>query len=434
MNSVWINTMQLPGFPSLEGDTKTDVLVIGGGLAGILTAHTLTQAGVECLLIEADAVCRGVTGNTTAKITSQHGLIYAKLRKEFGAEMAKLYWQANQDALAQYSTLCRNIPCEFERKDSYIYCTHPNRKLEQELEVLNCLNIPAEYTTRLPLPFPVHGAIRFPDQAQFHPLKFVSALLPELNIREHTTASAIDGTVVHTDHGKIEAKSVIVATHFPYLNRHGSYFLKLYQDRSYVLALENAQDVNGMYLGEGDDGLSFRNNGTLLLLGGGSHRTGKKSRGWSGLEEFYKRKYPDAQVKYRWATQDCMSLDGVPYIGAYSKNTPNLYVATGFNKWGMTSSMVAANLLCDLILEKKNLYAPLFSPSRTLMRPQLAANALEATANLLTPTAPRCPHLGCALKWNPHEHSWDCPCHGSRFDENGKLLDNPATGDLDSPP
>ena len=431
MNSVWVHTGSLPSFPHLEGDAKTDVLVIGGGLAGILTAHALTQAGADCLLIEADTICRGVTGNTTAKITSQHGLIYAKLQKEFGGEAARMYWQANQEALARYRSLCQNISCEFERKDAFIYTTGSGRKLEQELDALNRLKIPAEFTTRLPLPFSVRGAIRFRDQAQFHPLKFVAELAPKLNIREHTTASAIEGTVVQTNYGKIMAKNVIVATHFPYLNRHGSYFLKLYQERSYVLGLENAQDVDGMYLGVGEDELSFRNYGSLLLLGGNSHRTGKTGSGWSALEKFARHKYPEARVKYRWATQDCMTLDGMPYIGLYSRNTPNLYVAAGFNKWGMTSSMVAADLLCDLVMGKENPYTQLFSPSRTMLRPQLAANSMEAAINLLTPTKPRCPHLGCALKWNPHEHSWDCPCHGSRFDQEGKLLDNPATGDVD---
>ena len=185
-----------------------------------------------------------------------------------------------------------------------------------------------------------------------------------------------------------------------------------------------------MYVDENEKGLSFRNYGDLLLLGGGSHRTGKNGGNWTELEKFALKYYPSAKIKYRWATQDCMTLDGVPYIGNYSKNTPDMYVATGFNKWGMTSSMVAAMLLTDAVCGKKNAYAEVFSPSRTILRPKLACNAVSAVCNLLTPTAPRCPHLGCALKWNSAEHSWDCPCHGSRFDKNGKLLDNPATGDI----
>ena len=184
-----------------------------------------------------------------------------------------------------------------------------------------------------------------------------------------------------------------------------------------------------MYVDEDEKGLSFRNYGDRLLLGGGSHRTGKQGGGWRELERFAARRYPDAQETVRWATQDCMSLDGVPYIGPYSKRTPGLFVATGFNKWGMTSSMAAAQILTDLVLERNNPYAAVFSPSRTILRPQLAVNGLESLLGLLTPTAPRCPHMGCALKYNAAEHSWDCPCHGSRFGEDGKLINNPASDD-----
>lgn len=168
----------------------------------------------------------------------------------------------------------------------------------------------------------------------------------------------------------------------------------------------------------------------VLIIGGGEHRTGKKSQAWQELRAFAAKYYPQSQEKYHWATQDCMSLDGVPYIGRYSAKTPDLYVATGFNKWGMTSSMAAAEMLCNLITGKKTYPLNIFSPSRTIMRPQLAVNAFEAAVNLVNFRPKRCPHLGCALKWNPYERSWDCPCHGSRFTEYGKLIDNPATADL----
>ena len=185
-----------------------------------------------------------------------------------------------------------------------------------------------------------------------------------------------------------------------------------------------------MYVDEAQKGMSFRNYGGQMLVGGGDHRTGKQGGGWRELREFVGRYYPKAVETAHWAAQDCMSLDGVPYIGPYSASTDHLYVASGFNKWGMTSSMVAARILSDLVQEKENPYGDVFSPSRTILRPQLVVNGLEAAAGLLTPTARRCPHLGCALKWNPQEHSWDCPCHGSRFTEDGALIDNPATGDL----
>ena len=264
----------------------------------------------------------------------------------------------------------------------------------------------------------------------FNPLKLISGIAKGLNIYEKTAAKSFEGNIVLTDRGKITASKIIVATHFPILNKHGSYFLKMYQQRSYVLALDHGPQLDGMYLDAAENGLSLRNYGDLLLVGGGGHRTGKKGGGWAELEAFSVRNIPGSKEVCRWATQDCMTLDGVPYIGQYSKRTPNLYVATGFNKWGMTTSMAASMVLSDLVQGRENPYADIFSPSRTMLRPQLFINSFEATVNLLTPTKPRCPHMGCALKWNPQEHSWDCPCHGSRFSKDGSLLDNPATGNL----
>ena len=237
---------------------------------------------------------------------------------------------------------------------------------------------------------------------------------------------SIDGNTAQCSGGKIRAKKIIVATHFPFLNSHGSYFLKLYQQRSYVLALENGPEVDGMYIGAEKNSLSFRNAGDYLLVGGGGHRTGKKGGGWKILEDFATEHYPHTTIAWRWATQDCMSLDGIPYIGNYSARTPDLYVATGFNKWGMTTSMAAAMILTELIVKGESDYAGLFSPSRSILKPQLAVNALESVSNLLRPTRPRCTHMGCALHWNKQERSWDCACHGSRFAEDGKLLNNPA--------
>ena len=430
LNSVWAETARIPAFPPLEGDTRTDVLIVGGGMAGLLCAYLLKQAGVDCLLVEAGRICGGISRNTTAKLTSQHGLCYDKLLKSLGAEKARLYWQANEAALAQYRQLGREIPCGLETRDAYVYTLDSPEKLRRELEALEHLGIPADLVQDLPLPFRTAGAVRFRNQAQFHPLKFAAGIAESLNIRERTTALEFAPGTVKTDRGTVRAEAVIMATHFPILNKHGGYFLRLYQSRSYVLALENAQDVNGMYLDEREGGLSFRTYEGRLLLGGGGHRTGRQGDGWKGLETFARTHYPEADIVCRWAAQDCMSLDGVPYIGPYSRATPGLYVATGFNKWGMTSSMAAAMVLRDLVQGRENPFAPVFSPARSSLHPQLAVNALASAANLLKPTAPRCPHLGCALNWNPEERSWDCPCHGSRFAEDGKLLDGPATGGI----
>lgn len=430
MRSLWKATASLPEFPELVGDVRTDVLIIGGGIAGILTAYLLHEKGVKYVLVEKGRICSGTTGNTTAKITFQHGLIYDKILKSDGTEAARKYLAANRAAFDKYAELCGKTDCDYEIKDNYVYSTDDRRKLEKEVEALEKIGYIADLCENVPLPVKTVGAVKFSDQAQFNPLKFLSSVAEGLNIYENTFVREMRGNTAVTDKGKIHADTVIAATHFPFINKHGSYFLKLYQHRSYVIALENAQDVNGMYVDECDTGLSFRNYEGLLLLGGGGHRTGKKGGNWAELRAFAAKKYPDSREKHFWATQDCMSLDGIPYIGRYSAKTHGFYVASGFNKWGMTGSMTAAMLLSDMILGKRNGFASVFDPSRSIVKPQLFINGAEAVCNLLTPSKKRCPHLGCALKWNEAERSWDCPCHGSRFTEHGRVLDNPANGDL----
>ncbi|MBR2180806.1 MAG: FAD-dependent oxidoreductase [Oscillospiraceae bacterium] len=432
MDSVWKKEARHISFDALKGNKTTDALIVGGGIAGILCAYKLKNAGVDCILAEAGNICGGVTQNTTAKITLGHGLIYYKLIKRFGEEKARLYLEAQTRAGKEYADLCRNIDCGFEIKDSYVYSLNNRRKIEREIAALHRLGAKAEFSDADELPFKVAGAVRMRRQAQFHPLKFLYTLAKGLPIYENTKVTEFLPNKVVTNHGSISFRKLIVTTHFPIFNKHGWYFIKLYQHRSYVLALRGAQSINGMYVDESETGLSFRTYGDLLLLGGGGHRTGKQGGCWQELEAFAEKAYPNSEIVSRWATQDCMTLDGVPYIGRYSASTPDVYVATGFNKWGMTNAMVAADILCDLVMEKQNPYAEVFSPSRSILHPQLAINAFESTVGLLTPTAPRCPHLGCALKYNRAERTWDCPCHGSRFSENGEVIDNPATDDNES--
>lgn len=424
----------MPQFPSLEEDLQTDVLIIGGGLAGLLCAYKLTCEGVDCALIEENRLMCGVSGRTTAKITSQHGLIYSKLLGRLGQEKARLYWLANENALTDFLRLVEKTNCDFQMQSSYLYARDETEALEAEMAAYEHLGIPGKWEQSIPLPFPVAGALRLSHQAQFHPIKFAAGIAKDLKIYEQTKALAFLGNRVKTTKGTVTAQKIIVATHFPLLNKHGAYFLKLYQQRSYVVALENAEPVDGMYLDCEENGLSVRSAGKWLLLGGGGHRTGKGGAGWALPEAVSGKYYPNAKIAARWATQDCMTLDGMPYIGQYSRATPNLYVATGFQKWGMTSSMVAATILTNLVQEREDPYAPLFSPLRSMLHRQLLRNGVEATINLIRPTKPRCPHLGCALHWNEAEHSWDCPCHGSRFTAEGKRLNNPATDDMKEPP
>ena len=430
MDSIWTKTVTMPSFPTLEGDIKTDVLIIGGGMAGILCAHFLQEQGVDYVLAEGREICSGVTKNTTAKITSQHGLIYQKIAKQRGMEMAAMYLGANQAAVRAYGELAKGIDCDFERKTNYVYSLKSRKKLEKEAKILTKIgfdNIFAEYTE---LPFRVEGAIGFPNQAQFHPLKFVAGLAKRLRIYEHTYVKELKPHRAVTEKGDIVFDKVVFATHFPIDNKHGMYFMKMYQHRSYVIACEQGVNVEGMYVDEAMNGMSFRNYGDLLLVGGGDHRTGKQGGGWREIEETSRKYYGELKEAARWATQDCITLDEVPHIGEYSKRMPGCYVATGFNKWGMTSSMVAARMLTDLICGRENVYQRLYDPARSMLRPQLVVNGAEAVMNLVLPTKKRCPHMGCGLKWNQEEHSWDCPCHGSRFDEDGGVIEGPATGSL----
>ncbi len=431
MNSIWNDGIEKASFSSLSGSINTDVLVIGGGLAGLLCAYRLKKEGVDCALVEAGQICGGVSLNTTAKITFQHGLIYNKLIKTKGLETAKLYLEAHKKAMREYELICKTVSCDYEKQDSFVYSCDNRNILEDEAKALEKLGVGAELHEETMLPFETEGAVCVRAQAQFHPLKFALGIAKALPIYENTKVIDISGGTVKTERGNISCKKIIVATHFPILNKHGAYFMKMYQYRSYVLALEGAEKVCGMYVDEKDTGLSFRNYGDVLLLGGAGHRTGKTGGAYGELEAFSKIHYPKAKIVTKWATQDCITLDGVSYIGKYSKATPDLYVATGFNKWGMTSSMLSSIILSDLILGRKNEYASVFSPSRNAFHPQLALNLFESARGLLSFSRPRCSHLGCALKYNKAEHTWDCSCHGSRFSENGKLINRPANKDID---
>ena len=362
MKSVWQESIERNEFSTLNGDAKTKVLIVGGGIAGILTAYFLQKEGVPYILVEKGKICGLTTGNTTAKITYQHGLIYHKILKSYGTDVAKMYLEAGKTAFHEYRKLCENIDCDYEIKDNFVYSIDDEKKLEKEMDALSKIGLNADFSTDLPLPFKTAGAVRFSNQAQFNPLKFLFHIAKGLNIYENTFVREINQNTAITNRGKITAEKIIIATHFPFINRHGSYFLKLYQHRSYVVALKGAQNVGGMYVDDENTGLSFRNYKDTLLLGGGGHRTGKQGGNWDELRRFSKENYPHSKEISYWAAQDCMSLDDIPYIGNYSKNTPNLYTATGFNKWGMTSSMVSAMILRDMILGRDNPFEEIFNP------------------------------------------------------------------------
>ncbi len=452
---------------TLSKDTHWDVIVVGAGLAGILIAYYLMESGKKVLVLEADRIASGQTERTTAKITSQHGLKYEKMIEEIGEDEARMYAQANESAIREYEKLIKekDIECDFKKCPAYLYTTKDEVPLMEEALAAASFGIDAFFTEETELPFPITGAVCFKKQAQFSPLKFVEAIAKELEIWEQTHVKAIKGNKVITAGGILTADKIVVATHYPIKNLPGFYFLRQHQERSYVLALSGYKEIKSMYLGVDKDGLSLRQAGEYLLLGGGGRRTGepigetkkrtnseqigdpkKRSNdaslceartGFTFLEEKAREYFPECQIEFGWSAQDCMPHDGIPFIGKYSMFTPNLYVATGFQKWGMTSSMVAAMILRDEICGIENRFAAVFSPQRLHYKAgsknlftDIGISVKGLFNGWILNKTHRCSHMGCALAWNPQEKRWECPCHGSRFDEKGKLLDNPAKGGI----
>lgn len=471
--SVWSKTEEFPAREPLPGDLTVKAAVIGAGMAGILTAYLLKKQGVNVIVLEAGQIAGGQTKNTTAKITSQHGMFYQKLIKNTGLQRARLYAEANESAIAAYENLINgeNIECGFERLPSYLYTVFPGRKreLEQEAAAAASLGIRASFVQIPKLPFETAGAVCFENQAQFHPLKFLKALSEKVTIYEKTKVLRVKGHQLYTDRGTVTAEYIIFATHYPFPKIPGFYFARMHQERSYVLGLSGSKKLPSMFYSADDGGLSLRWDGDTLLLGGGAHRTGKARPGgeYQHLNLAAKTYYPGCEITAHWSAQDCMPHDEMPFIGTYSIFRPFWLVATGFKKWGMTSSMLAAMIIRDRICGFENPYEILFRPQRFCFRAsaknlltdlKISATGLVKGAfhlpfkerqlrkgqagiirsglhrvacyrdesGALHKISAKCPHLGCELTWNPAEKSWDCPCHGSRFDCDGNLIDNPS--------
>lgn len=419
-----------------------EVVIIGGGIAGLLCAYLLMEAGVHAIVLEAVEVCSGQTKNTTAKITAQHGLIYAKLMHEFGEQTAVKFGQMNQRAIDEFERIIvtNKIACGFERLPSYLYTKtlDGTASLEKERIAAKKAGIRASIVYETELPFRIREALKYDDQAQFHPLEFLGSIERRLDIYEHTRVIRVKGNEVVTDHGSVKAKKIVFATHFPFVNVPGFYFARMHQERSYVLGgrvpeknKNSYLHLSGMYYGIDSNGLSFRSAGDMILVGGKSHRTGEQQEQdpYEALRKEAKQLWPDYEEAANWAAQDCMTLDSLPYIGCLSKWRPDWYVVTGFEKWGMTRSMAAAMIIRDLIVDNKNSYAEVVSPQRRMTKEAWKTFMTEGgftIQNLVTFETPRCPHLGCRLVWNRYERTWDCPCHGSRFGDDRRVLDNPA--------
>lgn len=486
--SYWQEQEKLE-FERLSGDENAEAVIVGGGLCGLLCAYELLEKGVGSIVVlEARKICGGTTSHTTAKITSQHDLIYHTLLSQAGTEFARGYAKANQDAVERFQQIVEKekIECDFHRCDAYVYATKAAdvNRIEDEAVAAQTLSIDAECVYQCELPLDITAAVRFGGQARFHPLKFAYALariLKERGVRifEDSPAFSLEDNVLLTGKGRVYGKQILLCTHYPFLNLRGFYFAKIVQDRSYILALKGAPKLEGMYIGCGSDPLSFRyqedGESGLILLGGASHKTGHEPEKdhYAVLEQQAAGLYPGSEVGYRWSAQDCMTNDSIPYIGNYRQFGRHVFLATGFNKWGMTGSMAAAHILCGLVTEGKSDTGFVFSPERRTLWMQAGKFATElgdtvsnffqgytdvpkkslpelkngeggvvnykgaklgAYRNgegVLHCVKPTCTHMGCPLSWNAEESTWDCPCHGSRFDADGKVMESPTVRKLE---
>ena len=493
-NSYWQDTADIRVFEPLKNNMEVDTLVIGGGIVGITTAYFLTKKGVKTAVVDGSTIEKNTTAKTTAKITYQHGAIYNDLISGVGKEKAYQYYDANKKAIVLINNIIKehNISCDYKTQTAYLYAAKENemKKLEKEREAYEKLGMDYTYTKETKLPFKVIGALGIKNQGQFHPIKYIYALTKILEdsdckIFENTCVLDVLGDKppfkVITEYSEIKCQNVVMACHYPFFKdgRHGMYFLRVYQSRSYVFGVRNnSKPFEGMYININDPIYSLRyqfdDRGALLLLGGGNHRTAEKEDerdSYNELRSFCNKNFPNSNIEYIWSNQDCMTLDDIPYIGQMSSKIPGIYVATGFKKWGMTSGTIAAKIISNLILKDKGHDLEVFLPSRFNVidsTKNFIINGLEVAESFImrllpieleeleevsegegkiieykgskigvyrdvdkyNAIIPNCTHMGCILKFNHAEKSWDCTCHGSRFDIYGNVIEGPATQPL----
>lgn len=386
MKSLWLYENKNKNiFNSLSSDINTDVCIIGAGIFGLTCGYYLAKFGLDVTIIDKNEIATKTTGHTTAKITSQHGLIYTYLTNTYGEQFAKDYLFANEEAITNIKNIIdnENINCDFKNQSSFVYTVNQSEisKIKEEVNCVNNLGFSANFVTKTGLPFDVAGAIQFKNQAQFNPIKYTNGLSNSIiknNGHIYTNTIVYDiknvGNTFYslTTNGTIKSKYVILASHYPFINFPGMYFLKMYQSTSYVIGVDTKKTLfNGMYISSSKPTFSFRtayyNGKEILLIGGCDHKTGSSvnyEQSYGTLENYAKQLYPNCEVLFRWDTRDCITLDKIPYIGYFSNTMDNFFVGTGFNKWGMTSSNVGANIICDMILEKNNKYAYVFDSTR----------------------------------------------------------------------
>lgn len=491
--SLWVGTAPATSYPALDGLLDVDVVVVGGGITGLTTALLLQRDGATVAVLESGRVAAGTTGFTTAKVTSLHALTYADLIARIGEDKARQYGDANQAAIAQIEATIQGlgIDCDWERRAAYTYTAQPTKiaKIEAEVEAATRLGLPASLVTGTSLPFPVAAAVRFENQAQFHPRRYALALAEAVvagggRVLEGSRAVEVkeegDRVVVRTEQGEVTAKNAVIATLLPFTDL-GGFFAKAHPVRSYCMALRIEGDApEGMFLGIDEPTRSVRS-ATIdgqsgLVVGGGGHKTGHGDprQEYHDLEQWARATFAVQSIEYQWSAQDYVTVDDVPYIGR-SPRRARTFVAAGFKKWGMTGGTAAAMILADQVAGRRSPWQDVFDATRVGASVSSAASFIRANLDvakelvtghverLTAPTAALasgegrlitaegrhvaayrdpdgqlhavsaiCTHLGCTVKWNPAETTWDCPCHGSRFTPRGAPLEGPAVRPLAS--
>ena len=469
METIWRYNICTDG-KKLSGDVKCDTVVVGGGLCGTLTAYTLSRAGLKTVLLEAGKLGSGQSRGTTAKITLCHGDKLSQIENSFGTDAVMRYVRGEMASIQRYERIIKeeNIDCNFERLPAYLYALYGERHIRREFETAQKCGLECELTRSTELPFEVSLALKIDGQAQFDPISFIGGIMNGFDVYEETRAVELFSDGVICDDGKVTAKHVIIATNYPALcDVRGLFPLKLHREMAHVCTFGNTDKLNGMYIGI-DGGYNYRSFGDELIVSGESHVSGLGSGGaYERIRKSTLSHFSGATVGKGWSAEDSESLDGLAYIGKLKSNKTSVYVATGFGTWGMTTSMTAADLICDLVCGRNNDLAGLYSPSRFKMdssADELADGVTRAVKDIafsrlrnsdeadgiprdfgmivrhkgrksavykdkngeLHVSEPYCPHMKCELKWNDDDKTWDCPCHGSRFDFDGNLISGPS--------
>lgn len=426
--SIWSDTVEMKRFPTLTKNIKTSVLVIGGGITGILCAYELTKRNINVILVEQDTIGNGISKNTTAFITAQHELLYQDIVKEYGIDAAITYLNLNLKAVDKYKELGKQYNIDYKKCSSILFSSISEEKILKEKETLEMLGYNTELIDELPLEnIEIKKGIRFNNQGQLHPLKLIKALSEKLKIYENTRIENIKGNRAYSKNNYIEFDNVIITTHYPCINKTGLYFTKLYQRRSYVVAIKHPP-IKDTYCSIDENGMYFRSYKDYLVIGGNDRDS--KVECMHCFSEQIKKLFRLNELDYSWSNQDLMTIDEIPYIGKYDKWHKNWYVATGFNLWGFTWAMASSFILADMIEGKEGI--KLVSPQRWFIKKQLFSNLKTTLVNMLTFRRPRCTHLGVALKYNIIEKTYECPAHGSRFNMEGKVINGPAKKDSNS--